>query len=265
MLDGIVFSGGIDIDPAALRRRPASGDRSGAGPPRRRRAAAARGGARARPADARDLPRLPAAERPARRRPRSSTCRRRSGTRATARRSVSSRSTRSTCEEGTRLETILGPRHEAVRSSHHQGVGRVGAGLVESAYAEDGSLEAIEDPVQAVRARACSGTPRWRRTTSGCSRRSSAEARAYRDRPLRQAARRLLDRGTNPRVQLEVQARCAGRRAGARTSAKVSGTPRSEDCPPAKGHTVRARASPEHAAHRRGPSTFLLENAHRHA
>ena len=33
-----------------------------------------------------------------------------------------------------------------MRSSHHQGVGRVGAGLVESAYAEDGSLEAFEDP-----------------------------------------------------------------------------------------------------------------------
>ena len=49
-------------------------------------------------------------------------------------------------EAGTRLETILGPRHEAVRSSHHQGVGRVGVGLVESAYAEDGSLEAFEDP-----------------------------------------------------------------------------------------------------------------------
>jgi putative glutamine amidotransferase len=47
---------------------------------------------------------------------------------------------------GTRLESILGPRHGAVRSSHHQGVGRVGVGLVESAYAEDGSLEAIEDP-----------------------------------------------------------------------------------------------------------------------
>ena len=31
-------------------------------------------------------------------------------------------------------------------SSHHQGVGRVGEGLVESAYAEDGSLEAFEDP-----------------------------------------------------------------------------------------------------------------------
>jgi len=48
--------------------------------------------------------------------------------------------------EGTRLEGILGPRHGSVRSSHHQGVGRVGQGLVESAYAEDGSLEAIEDP-----------------------------------------------------------------------------------------------------------------------
>lgn len=48
--------------------------------------------------------------------------------------------------EGTKLEEILGPRHGAVHSSHHQGVGRVGEGLVESAFAEDGSLEAIEDP-----------------------------------------------------------------------------------------------------------------------
>lgn len=49
-------------------------------------------------------------------------------------------------KEGTRLEAILGTRHGAVNSSHHQGVGRVGEGLVESAFAEDGSLEAIEDP-----------------------------------------------------------------------------------------------------------------------
>jgi gamma-glutamyl-gamma-aminobutyrate hydrolase PuuD len=47
---------------------------------------------------------------------------------------------------GSRLESILGPRHGAVRSSHHQGAGRVGEGLVETAYAEDGSLEAVEDP-----------------------------------------------------------------------------------------------------------------------
>jgi len=33
-----------------------------------------------------------------------------------------------------------------VRSHHHQGFGRVGEGLVETAWAEDGSLEGIEDP-----------------------------------------------------------------------------------------------------------------------
>jgi gamma-glutamyl-gamma-aminobutyrate hydrolase PuuD len=33
-----------------------------------------------------------------------------------------------------------------VKSSHHQGVGRVGDGLVETAWAEDGTLEGLEDP-----------------------------------------------------------------------------------------------------------------------
>jgi putative glutamine amidotransferase len=47
---------------------------------------------------------------------------------------------------GTRLAEILGQRHDGVRSSHHQGVGRVGEGLVETAWAEDGSLEGLEDP-----------------------------------------------------------------------------------------------------------------------
>jgi len=47
---------------------------------------------------------------------------------------------------GTRLAEIIGARHEGVQSSHHQGVGRVGEGLVESAWAEDGSLEGLEDP-----------------------------------------------------------------------------------------------------------------------
>ena len=49
-------------------------------------------------------------------------------------------------KQGTRLSGILGGRHEAVKSSHHQGVGRVGEGLVETAWAEDGSLEGLEDP-----------------------------------------------------------------------------------------------------------------------
>ena len=40
---------------------------------------------------------------------------------------------------------LLGTR-KPVKSHHHQGFGRIGDGLVESAWAEDGTLEAIEDP-----------------------------------------------------------------------------------------------------------------------
>jgi len=49
-------------------------------------------------------------------------------------------------KEGTRLASILGKHHDSVQSSHHQGVGRVGDGLVETAWAEDGTLEGLEDP-----------------------------------------------------------------------------------------------------------------------
>lgn len=49
-------------------------------------------------------------------------------------------------KEGTRLAGLLGPRQPTVKSSHHQGVGRVGDGLLETAWAEDGTLEGLEDP-----------------------------------------------------------------------------------------------------------------------
>jgi gamma-glutamyl-gamma-aminobutyrate hydrolase PuuD len=49
-------------------------------------------------------------------------------------------------KDGTRLASILGARHEGVKSSHHQGMGRIGEGLVETAWAEDGSIEGLEDP-----------------------------------------------------------------------------------------------------------------------
>ena len=48
-------------------------------------------------------------------------------------------------KEGTRLGSLLGDR-AAVKSHHHQGFGAIGDGLVESAWADDGTLEAIEDP-----------------------------------------------------------------------------------------------------------------------
>jgi gamma-glutamyl-gamma-aminobutyrate hydrolase PuuD len=46
---------------------------------------------------------------------------------------------------GTRLGALVGDR-TPVKSHHHQGFGRIGEGLRESARAEDGTIEAIEDP-----------------------------------------------------------------------------------------------------------------------
>jgi putative glutamine amidotransferase len=40
----------------------------------------------------------------------------------------------------------LGEVHGPVKSSHHQGLGRIGKGLREVAWAEDGIVEALEDP-----------------------------------------------------------------------------------------------------------------------
>jgi gamma-glutamyl-gamma-aminobutyrate hydrolase PuuD len=46
---------------------------------------------------------------------------------------------------GTRLHEIVGKR-SSVKSHHHQGYGRLGTGLRESARADDDTVEAIEDP-----------------------------------------------------------------------------------------------------------------------
>jgi putative glutamine amidotransferase len=48
-------------------------------------------------------------------------------------------------EPGTRLAGLLGER-APVKSHHHQGFGRVGDGLRVAAHAEDGTIEAVEDP-----------------------------------------------------------------------------------------------------------------------
>jgi gamma-glutamyl-gamma-aminobutyrate hydrolase PuuD len=48
-------------------------------------------------------------------------------------------------EPGTRLASLLG-EHAPVKSHHHQGFGKVGAGLRVAAHAEDGTIEAVEDP-----------------------------------------------------------------------------------------------------------------------
>jgi putative glutamine amidotransferase len=48
-------------------------------------------------------------------------------------------------KSGSRVCRLLGER-APVKSHHHQGVGRLGEGLVETAWAEDGTIEGIEDP-----------------------------------------------------------------------------------------------------------------------
>jgi putative glutamine amidotransferase len=46
---------------------------------------------------------------------------------------------------GTKVQRILGDR-APVKSHHHQGYGRIGGGLQEAARADDGTVEALEDP-----------------------------------------------------------------------------------------------------------------------
>jgi putative glutamine amidotransferase len=46
---------------------------------------------------------------------------------------------------GTRVQEILGD-HTPVKSHHHQGYGQLGEGLREAARADDGTIEALEDP-----------------------------------------------------------------------------------------------------------------------
>jgi len=50
-------------------------------------------------------------------------------------------------DPGSRLGRLVGD-HAPVKSHHHQGFGRVGEGLVETAWADDGTLEGIEDPTR---------------------------------------------------------------------------------------------------------------------
>jgi gamma-glutamyl-gamma-aminobutyrate hydrolase PuuD len=50
-----------------------------------------------------------------------------------------------TIDGGTRLGDIVGA-HAPVKSHHHQGFGRLGEGLRAVAHADDGAIEAVEDP-----------------------------------------------------------------------------------------------------------------------
>jgi gamma-glutamyl-gamma-aminobutyrate hydrolase PuuD len=48
-------------------------------------------------------------------------------------------------DSDSRLGNLVGDR-APVKSHHHQGFGRIGSGLRVTAHAEDGTVEAVEDP-----------------------------------------------------------------------------------------------------------------------
>ena len=143
-LDGILFSGGADLDPAAYGAE-AHPETNGVRPERDRAELALLEGALAR-----DMPVL-------------AVCRgvqvlnvARGGDLVQHLPDVvgseSHRETRGAfsdhpvrISEESRLGDVLGDR-APVKSSHHQGLGRVGEGLRESAWADDGTIEALEDP-----------------------------------------------------------------------------------------------------------------------
>jgi gamma-glutamyl-gamma-aminobutyrate hydrolase PuuD len=49
-------------------------------------------------------------------------------------------------DESSRLGSLVGDAVPAVKSHHHQALGRVGEGLREVAWADDGTVEGVEDP-----------------------------------------------------------------------------------------------------------------------
>ena len=203
LLDGVLVTGGADLDPASYGEQPHPETAAVIGRPRRVRAAA-----RA-PAAERDLPclgicrgmqvvnvayggaleqhlRRPARARhpPRRRRARSPTIRSRSSRRASPR-------------------WPPGATRVAVKSYHHQGVARVGDGLrVTARAAGDGTVEAVEDARPALHARRAlaprggRGRPPDRRVRARVQARAPSAARVA-DRRYRRRRPRSLGASGN--------------------------------------------------------------------
>ena len=172
-LDGLLLAGGEDLDPETYGAEPHPATE---GAPRRDRSELALlRGARAGPARARDLPRLADPERGVRRRSRPAPAGRRRPRRPQAHPGVFADHD-VTVNSRSRLGRVLGDR-APVKSHHHQGFGRIGDGLRESAWAEDGTVEALELPRRASRS-ASSGArkARTRLSSPRSSRRRGAIA-----------------------------------------------------------------------------------------
>ena len=166
LIDGLMLAGGADIDPADLWAPGPPGD-----PRHRARARRLRGGARARGDRARHagaghLSRHAADQRRLRRHARAAPARALRPSRAPARgRVLRRRRPRRAPERGLAGGRAAGELLHATKSHHHQGVDRVGEGLVVSGVSTLDELpEAIELPDRPASCWACSGIPRptWR-------------------------------------------------------------------------------------------------------
>lgn len=62
------------------------------------------------------------------------------------------------------LYAAIEPDDTSVPTYHHQAVDRLAPGLIPSAHAADGTIEAVELPRPRAGCWACSGTRRWART-----------------------------------------------------------------------------------------------------
>ena len=175
-LDGLLFTGGPDIDPAryGAKRHPRSQQPR---PARDERELALLRGGRARgPAGARHLPGHAGAQRRSEEARSSSTSPTSSATRITIRRRGPSPAT------GPRRRDKPAPRGRRLGRAatcpthHHQGIDRLGAGLSAVAWTEDGTIEAVEDPARPFLCRRAVARRSRRRpgVVRGCS--SSAAA-----------------------------------------------------------------------------------------
>ena len=145
VLDGILFSGGSDLDPAlydAEAHPETQGVHEGAGP---RRDGPADGCARARHAGARRVPRARRCSNVARGGDLVQHLPDELGDEEHKHTPGEYSDHDVTLEPGTRVGGLLGDR-APVKSHHHQGFGRIGEGLRTAGYAEDGTVEALEDP-----------------------------------------------------------------------------------------------------------------------
>ena len=211
-LDGLIFSGGSDLDPDLYGQEPHRGDERDRSRARPGRAGAAERRARARPARAGDLPRLAGPERRSRRRPDPAPAGSRRARAAQGDRPASSRSTRSRSSPEVASPVFSAPRSRSSRTTTRATPGSA-RGCAYPRATRTGRSRRSRIPRAGSRS-AFSGTPR-QATTCVCSRRSCPKPRLTGPRETKSPRRR-------PRPPRSCRTRSGSRRSGSRSGTRGS-------------------------------------------